>query len=75
MQRALLLQSSPVLEADDFDLAEDMASNTNAAELSLLDIQAALDEHGGVVARAARHLGISRQALYRRLAKAEKSAG
>lgn len=75
VQRALLLQSSPVLEADDFDLADDMANNTNAAELSLLDIQAALDEHGGVVARAARHLGISRQALYRRLAKAEKSEG
>jgi DNA-binding NtrC family response regulator len=33
------------------------------------DIEAALSRHGGVVARAARDLGLSRQSLYRRMEK------
>lgn len=42
----------------------------SAGDLTIGQIQQALDDHGGVVARAARELGISRQALYRRLSKA-----
>lgn len=71
VQRALLLQSRDELQIEDFDLAEETSVSINASELNLEDIQAALDAHGGVVARAARQLGISRQALYRRLAKAD----
>jgi len=33
------------------------------------DIEAALDRNEGVVARAARDLGLSRQSLYRRMEK------
>ncbi|GAA6154343.1 sigma-54-dependent transcriptional regulator [Pseudoteredinibacter isoporae] len=71
VQRALLLQPNDELQLEDFDLADDNSVSISATELSLEDIQAALDDHGGVVARAARQLGISRQALYRRLAKAD----
>jgi len=46
------------------------SNTTNAGDLSIEQVQQALDKHGGVVARAARELGISRQALYRRLSKA-----
>ena len=41
----------------------------NAADIPIEEIQRVIDQHGGVIARAARQLGISRQALYRRLAK------
>ncbi|WP_299767974.1 sigma-54 dependent transcriptional regulator [uncultured Pseudoteredinibacter sp.] len=73
VQRALLLQQSSELQLEDFDLQADGNLSVSAVDLSIEDIQRALDEHGGVVSRAARHLGISRQALYRRLSKSESS--
>jgi len=39
------------------------------APLDKVSIQAALLEHGGVIARVAKSLGLSRQALYRRMEK------
>lgn len=41
--------------------------NIKATDFSLQEIQSALDECDGVVAHAAKSLGISRQAIYRRL--------
>lgn len=74
MQRAVLLSVGSVIENEDLDLYAEAAQGAgvqeSAAELSVEAIQEVLDRHGGVVARAARELGISRQALYRRLAKA-----
>ncbi|MCV6627755.1 MAG: sigma-54 dependent transcriptional regulator [Cellvibrionaceae bacterium] len=72
VQRALLLSGSSQISEADLDLPLDnSAAIISATALSLAQIQQALDKHGGVVARAARELGISRQALYRRLAKSE----
>nr|WP_269783440.1 sigma-54 dependent transcriptional regulator [Marinibactrum halimedae] len=51
--------------------AKGKCSKEEKQDVTLEDIQHALDQNGGVVARAARQLGISRQALYRRLAKYE----
>ena len=70
IQRAALLSARLCLAADDFDLPLSASQTiSTATELGLEQIQTILDKHGGVVARAARELGISRQALYRRLAK------
>ena len=41
----------------------------SVAEPSLVEIQRAIDQHQGVIARAAKSLGLSRQALYRRMEK------
>lgn len=73
MQRACLLSQSPAIDSQDLDLpAVDSTAAPEAvlaATLSAETIAQALDQQGGVVARAARQLGISRQALYRRLSK------
>lgn len=69
IQRAALLSPNNCLQIDDFDLPHNNLAVVAATELSPEQIQSVLDKHGGVVARAARELSISRQALYRRLAK------
>jgi transcriptional regulator of acetoin/glycerol metabolism len=40
-----------------------------AIDVSREDIEAALKQHHGVIARVAKALGLSRQALYRRMDK------
>jgi len=45
-----------------------------AADVTAQQLRAALDQHGGNVSRAARDLGLSRQALYRRLEKLQLAA-
>lgn len=67
-QRALLLSSGNSIEPGDLGLPE----STIPAKRSLEDIdkaqlEQALDLAGGVISRAAKQLGISRQALYRRM--------
>ncbi|MDP5151326.1 sigma-54-dependent transcriptional regulator [Rheinheimera baltica] len=67
-QRALLLTNGNEIHSQDLGLAE----VTTAAKRALDDIdceqlQQALLQAGGVVSRAAKQLGISRQALYRRM--------
>ncbi|MEC4724963.1 sigma-54 dependent transcriptional regulator [Shewanella sp. D64] len=42
---------------------------SNRVELDKGNIEAAIAEHGGVIARVAKSLGLSRQALYRRMEK------
>ncbi|TQV70173.1 sigma-54-dependent Fis family transcriptional regulator [Exilibacterium tricleocarpae] len=73
VQRACLLAKQPLLQAADFGLIDadpgDGGGDIRAGDLSFEYIQQVLDAHDGVVARAARQLGISRQALYRRLEK------
>lgn len=66
-QRARILSNGRALQIDDFGLKIDVAQT--AADLSETDIRSALAEAEGVVARAARNLGISRQSLYRRMEK------
>jgi DNA-binding NtrC family response regulator len=68
MQRAALLARADTLEASDFDLpAPDAAHAPPAEEPDRDTIEAAHERNGGVLAQAAAELGLSRQALYRRL--------
>jgi len=68
MARAQLLAKSHVIEATDLSLPKLKPRSRPAYEPSLKEIQAALATAGSH-AEAARQLGISRQALYRRLEK------
>ena len=69
MQRAGLLASGPRIEAADLGLpaAVVAASVSNEVEPDRDSIERALTRAGGVVAQAAQELGLSRQALYRRM--------
>ncbi|KFL37283.1 sigma-54-dependent transcriptional regulator [Arenimonas donghaensis] len=71
MQRACLLSAGPVIQASDLGLPVTPAPAANAqgndAELDRASIEQALARAGGVVAQAASELGLSRQALYRRM--------
>lgn len=65
IKRACLLAPGREIETEVLDL--DLPEGFNEPDEA--EIRAALDDCGGVVARAARTLGISRQALYRRMEK------
>jgi len=65
LQRAMLLASGPEISAADLALAAPAPSE----DLDRPTIEAALARAGGVVAQAAAELGLSRQALYRRMEK------
>ena len=71
MQRACLLSAGPVIQAGDLGLPASTTpaagSQGNEAELDRDGIEQALARAGGVVAQAASELGLSRQALYRRM--------
>jgi DNA-binding NtrC family response regulator len=67
VQRACLLAREPVLSAAALGL-EGAAENAER-EPEPDEIRAALARAGGVVARAARELGLTRQSLYRRMGK------
>lgn len=68
VQRAALLSRSETLEAANFDLpAAAPLPGASAEEPDRDAIEAALERNGGVLAQAAAELGLSRQALYRRL--------
>ena len=62
VQRALLLAAGDLIGVDDLDLPRP------AGEPDREEIEAALAKHRGVIA-AAKELGLSRQALYRRMEK------
>ncbi len=70
MQRAALLARGNTVSESDLDLR---VTNTGPAtgfasnEPDRATIEAVLERHGGVLAQAAAELGLSRQALYRRL--------
>ena len=68
MQRAALLARGEVVGAADLALpaSQDIA-NSGSEEPDRAAIEAALQRNGGVLAQAAAELGLSRQALYRRL--------
>ena len=67
LQRATLLATGPEITAA--DLALPTATPVVEAELDRATIEAALARTGGVIAQAAAELGLSRQALYRRMDK------
>lgn len=67
-QRALLLTLSDEIDVNDLALPqEQVAAKKSLDDLDKQQIEQALLQAQGVVARAAKQLGISRQALYRRM--------
>lgn len=68
VQRAGLLASGDRIEAADLNLPKvAMAKQASVTEPDRAGIEAALARAGGVIAQAAADLGLSRQALYRRM--------
>jgi DNA-binding NtrC family response regulator len=77
VERALIMSTGPVLDAQDFPFGD--AAPASGDELALADyglesvehqvIRKVLAKHDGVVSRAARELGITRTSLYRRMEK------
>ncbi|MGH8289500.1 MAG: sigma-54-dependent transcriptional regulator [Steroidobacteraceae bacterium] len=70
IRRASLLSTTPAISPDALGLpAPEEMDLTGEPALDRASIERALERAGGVVARAARDLGLSRQALYRRIEK------
>jgi DNA-binding NtrC family response regulator len=78
LRRAVLVASGDTIRAEDLGLGAAPASTdpalheTAGNDLLLAErvrIERALEEAGGVVAKAAEILGLSRQALYRKMEK------
>ena len=69
VQRAALLAKTATVTSADLGLPTASAGNTIAGndEPDRASIEAALQRNGGVLAQAAAELGLSRQALYRRI--------
>jgi DNA-binding NtrC family response regulator len=67
--RATLLCQNNTIESKDLGITLSKVPVEEKVEYSLQDIQSALDKHQGIVAKAARSLGLSRQAFYRRMEK------
>ncbi|HEV7555160.1 MAG TPA: sigma-54 dependent transcriptional regulator [Kofleriaceae bacterium] len=68
LQRAVLLTTGPEITAADLAIPRPQAAGGDE-ELDRSAIEAALARAGGVIAQAAAELGLSRQALYRRMEK------
>jgi DNA-binding NtrC family response regulator len=69
IKRACLLSTSPAVSAAALNLPAAPAPAADEPELDRTSIEEALGRARGVVAHAARDLGLSRQALYRRMEK------
>lgn len=67
--RAALLCQNNVIEAKDLGITLSKQPIEEKIEYSGAEIQSALDKHDGIIAKAARSLGLSRQAFYRRMEK------
>jgi DNA-binding NtrC family response regulator len=67
IQRAALLARGDAIGAADLGLPAPSSAATAGDEPDRVAIEAALARHGGTVAQAAADLGLSRQALYRRM--------
>ena len=67
-QRAELLSRGELIDSNDLGLPQlDAAPKRLLDDIDRTTIELALAAHSGVIARAAKQLGISRQALYRRM--------
>ncbi len=76
IERAIIMSDAPVLRAEDFPLggapvSEEAPSSDDVSldDMERLLISRVVKKHGGNVSKAARELGISRAALYRRMEK------
>ncbi len=74
VERAVIMSDAETLSASDFLLSETPAKHTHAEKLNLDEIekaaiQKALTQNDGNITHAAKELGLTRTALYRRLEK------
>jgi len=69
LQRAALLAGDAPITAVALNLPAVLPARSDEPVLDRATIERVLNEHGHVVAQAARQLGMSRQALYRRMEK------
>jgi two-component system response regulator HydG len=76
LERAVIMSDSRILQPGDFFLADSekpgeglILDNFNLEEAEKALIRKTLSKHGGNISHAARELGLSRSALYRRLEK------
>ena len=69
IKRACLLSSSPAIGTASLNLPAAAAPAADEPEIDRTSVEEALGRARGVVAHAARDLGLSRQALYRRMEK------
>ena len=70
IRRACLLSEAPQIDVRALNLPHaDPAGDTEGPALDRLGLEETLERNGGNVSRAARELGLSRQALYRRMEK------
>lgn len=75
IERAVILSEGNLLEPNDFFYQEKEEStgidleNTNLEDVEKILIRKVIDKHGGNVSKAAKELGLSRGALYRRMEK------
>jgi DNA-binding NtrC family response regulator len=69
IRRACLLSPAPVIAAAVLNLPLPTAPPRDEPTLDRATIEQALDRARGVIAHAARDLGLTRQALYRRMEK------
>jgi DNA-binding NtrC family response regulator len=69
LQRAALLAGVQPISAATLNLPAVLPARSDEPVLDRATIERVLAEHGHIVAQAARQLGISRQALYRRMEK------
>jgi transcriptional regulator of acetoin/glycerol metabolism len=72
VERAVLMAQGTILRPEDLGLRAVKEGNTRLEEMSLEDVEfflirKALERYDGNVSRAAKALGLSRSALYRRL--------
>jgi DNA-binding NtrC family response regulator len=76
VERAVIMSEAPVLQPADFFFAAPEAKENalvfedyNLEDVEKVVIQKALSKHGGNISHAAKELGLTRAALYRRLEK------
>src|SRR5215469_638692 len=69
IRRACLLAGGSVIGVTALNLPAAQAGSDDAVHLDRLALEQALERAHGVIAQAARELGLSRQALYRRMEK------
>jgi len=69
LQRAALLAGDQPISAASLNLPAVLPARSDDPVLDRATIERVLSEHAHIVAQAARQLGISRQALYRRMEK------
>ncbi len=66
-QRAALLARNEQITAADLGIAAEVSGRKALDDIDQASLLAALEQAGGIVSRAAKQLGLSRQAFYRRL--------